>query len=99
MKSLLILIFGAVLLFSCQVSEQQSFRKMTEEELIAYNATVPLEQNVFCFEDVRTGSFIRKIRCMTLFDIITDVEENSAFLDILNYDHRPYVPNNPFGND
>tara|TARA_B100001996_G_scaffold365101_1_gene334674 strand:- start:322 stop:618 length:297 start_codon:yes stop_codon:yes gene_type:complete len=98
MRNLLVLIFAAVVLFSCQASEQQSFRKMTEEELIAYNANVPLEQNVFCFEDVRTGSFIKKIRCMTLYDIITEVEDNTFYLDMLNYDHSPYVPTH-FGND
>jgi len=71
-------LFGA-----CQ-SAVTPFRKMTDEELIAYNATVPLEQNVICFKDLRTDSHIRKTRCMTILDILTEAETNARTIDALN---------------
>ena len=74
--------------FGMLVAESQTtdkpFRKMSDEELIAYNATVPLEQNVICFKDLRTDSHIRKTRCMTIMDILTEAETNARTIDALN---------------
>ena len=85
MKTSVKLLFAALILASCQSSENVSFRQMTEEELIAYNSTVPLGDSVFCFEDVRTGSHIRKKHCLTLQEIINQVNDNSHALGVLNY--------------
>ena len=49
-----------VLIFACQTTDTP-FRKMTDEELIAYNSTVPLEQNVICFKDLRTTVISEKL--------------------------------------
>ena len=68
---------------ACQTTDKP-FRKMTDEELIAYNSTVPLEQNVICLKDLRTDSHIRKIRCMTIMDILTEAESNARMVDALN---------------
>ena len=76
------LALGAMVL-SCQTTDKP-FRKMTDEELIAYNSTVPLEQNVICLKDLRTDSHIRKIRCMTIMDILTEAESNARMVDALN---------------
>ncbi len=73
----------AVMVVACQAIETP-FRKMTDEELISYNATVPLEQNVICFKDLRTDSHIRKTRCMTIMDILTEAETNARTIDALN---------------
>ena len=67
----------------CQTTDTP-FRKMTDEELISYNSTVPLEQNVICFRDLRTDSHIRKTRCMTVMDILTEAESNARMVDALN---------------
>ena len=72
-----------IMLVACQTTGTP-FRKMTDEELIAYNATVPLEQNVICFKDLRTDSHIRKTRCMTIIDILTEAETNARTIDALN---------------
>ena len=89
MKNLLGIVSISIVLSSCNATDRTPFRKMTEEELIAYNSNIPLEHNVFCFEDVRTGSFIKKKRCMTLRDIIDNVEANSNWIGTLNYDSTP----------
>ena len=70
-------------MLSCQTTDKP-FLKMTDEELIAYNSTVPLEQNVICLKDLRTDSHIRKIRCMTIMDILTEAESNARMVDALN---------------
>ena len=73
----------AVMVVACQATDTP-FRKMTDEELISYNSTVPLEQNVICFKDLRTDSHIRKTRCMTIMDILTEAETNARTIDALN---------------
>ena len=75
--------FFGMLVAACQTTDKP-FRKMSDEELIAYNATVPLEQNVNCFKDLRTDSHIRKTRCMTIMDILTEAETNARTIDALN---------------
>ena len=90
---ILMVIVASVFVSSCANTDDHiPFHRMTEEQLVAYNQTVDLEDNVYCFEDVRTGSFIRKVRCMTLFDIVTAVNDNSHTLGVLNYGGTP-----PFG--
>jgi len=76
--------FIVLLLVACQ-TDQVAFHKMTEEELIAYNSTVPLGDNVYCINDVRTGSFIRRTHCLTLQEILDQVNDNSHTLGVLNY--------------
>ena len=68
----------------CMPNNGYAVSKMTDEELIAYNSTVPLEQNVICFKDLRTDSHIRKTRCMTIMDILTEAETNARTIDALN---------------
>ena len=74
---------SGVTVTGCQTTDTP-FRKMTDEELIAYNSTVPLEQNVIYFKDLRTDSHIRKVRCMTVMDILTEAESNARMVDALN---------------
>ncbi|NKB34412.1 MAG: hypothetical protein GKR91_15075 [Pseudomonadales bacterium] len=85
MKKLTFLLCTIFVLVSCQATDRTSFRQMTEEELIAYNSTVELGDNVYCFDDVRTGSFIRKKHCLTLQEIVNQVNDNSHTLGVLNY--------------
>jgi len=82
-KGLSWVLVSGVTVTGCQTMDTP-FRKMTDEELIAYNSTVPLEQNVICFKDLRTDSHIRKIRCMTVMDILTEAESNARMVDALN---------------
>lgn len=85
MLKLLFSILAILSLASCKTTGHAAFHKMSEEELIAYNSTVELGDNVYCFEDVRTGSFIRKTHCLTLQEIVDQVNDNSHTLGVLNY--------------
>jgi len=79
-----------LLLASCQGTNETVFRQMTDEELIAYNASVPLEDNVHCFNEARTGSYIRKKHCMTLRDIANQMNDSSLTLSTLSQNRVPY---------
>lgn len=65
------LVAGAmfVALASCN-NTQQNFRKMSEEELLAYNASVPILDQVYCREEVQIGSHIRQRVCVKIRDVL-----------------------------
>ena len=87
----LILPITILVLASCTSTPgETSFRKMTLEELLAYNSTVPLEDNVYCFEEARTGSYIRKKHCKTLREIANEMNDSSLTLGTLNQNRVPY---------
>ena len=74
-------------------SDQPSFRHMSDEELISYNANKPLQQNVIYFEEQNTGSFITKTQFRTLAELATE-RKNSRPLETPMNDPRIYsTPN------
>lgn len=86
MNKILIVLSTALLLASCQsTSSTPRFHRMTPEELQAYNETVQLIDMVYCFEEVRIGSNIKKKYCLTLYDIATALENTSSFIGTINY--------------
>jgi len=85
MNRLLILVSIALLLTACQTSDTPRFHKMTPVELQAYNESVELPDMVYCFEEVRIGSMIKKKYCLTLFEITTALDNTSSFIGTINY--------------
>lgn len=67
MKALLILFIPASVLTACE-STKPDFRRMSEEELLAYNATVPMMDQVFCETVPNTASRIPRRSCITVRD-------------------------------
>ena len=60
------LAFGVLLLIMSACSMQQpNFERMSEQELFEYNSTVSLSDQVYCRDDVRTGSHIPDRLCST----------------------------------
>ena len=51
--------------------------RMSEEELFAYNKSVDFWDQVYCTNDIRTGSHIRKRVCATLREL-QDYNSNQA---------------------
>lgn len=49
-------------------STRPNFKSMSEDELAAYNATVPLHQQVICEEIIPGLSRVRRRVCMTLME-------------------------------
>ena len=85
MSKLLVGVISCLVLVACETTDRPPFRRMTELELQAYNETVELPYMVYCFDEVRTGSFIRKKYCFTLLDIANGVNNNAHALGALNY--------------
>lgn len=66
-----ILLVGiAMLMLGACTAPGSIFKHMSEDELALYNATVPINDMVYCFEEVRTGSHIKKKYCSSLAEIV-----------------------------
>lgn len=61
-------------LVACSSVSQPAFHRMSEEELIAYNASVPNRDRVQCREEVAVGSHIRRRICTKVQDIINGTQ-------------------------
>lgn len=85
MNRIMIAALASVILASCTGTNQLAFHRMTEIELQVYNESVELPDMVYCFDEVRTGSFIKKRYCLTLLDIAVALEDNSHALGAVNY--------------
>lgn len=64
MKTMVLVIFTIVAISACN-TRQPNFSRMTEEELFQYNSTVGFFDQVFCQDEVRSGSHIRTRHCST----------------------------------
>ncbi len=62
MKTLLLGIASLLLLSSCATQELH-FKDMSVEQLANYNSTASLPNKVYCSNEVRVGSHIRKRSC------------------------------------
>lgn len=96
-KYILILFYGLTLL-SCVVPEQPSFQHMSDEELISYNSTRPLQQNVICFKQRKTGSHIADTRCLTLSEMASERGQSRPLNALVN-DPRIYSSPNRISRD
>jgi len=94
----LLVISTILALSSCSTSDQPSFRHMSDEELISYNANKPLKENVICFKKQNTGSFIKEIQCRTLAELAAE-RNNSRPIDTLVNDPRIYSSPNRLSRD
>ena len=96
-KYTLILSHGLILL-SCASSEQPSFQHMSDEELISYNSTRPLQQNIICFKERKTGSHIADTRCLTLSEMAAERSQSRPLNALVN-DPRIYSSPNRISRD
>ncbi len=62
-----------------------NFESLSEEELFAYNAEQPLLRQVICVNERRTSSHIRKRRCQSIHDIITERSTAGMQLQVLDW--------------
>lgn len=72
-------------LASCAAGGDKPFHRMSFQELADYNAAVAAEDYVYCFEEVRAGSHIRKRFCSTVEDMIYGLDNSVRYLDTINY--------------
>ena len=91
-------VYASLFLLCCSTADQPSFRSMSDEELISYNATKPLQENVICFKQQKTGSHIAETQCRTLAELATE-RNNGRPIDTLVNDPRIYSSANRLSRD
>ena len=68
MKKIILVVTTILALASCSATVIP-MERMSEEELLAYNNSVDFWDKVYCTNDIRTGSHIRKRVCATLGEL------------------------------
>jgi|TARA_B100001964_G_C13840711_1_gene425701 hypothetical protein len=81
----ILIALGLITLTTCTSSSKIAFNRMTGLELASYNETVEMPQKVYCFEEVRTGTFIKKRYCFSLAELATELHDNALSLGTINY--------------
>lgn len=76
---------GSVLLLAgCTGSEPLNFASMTPLEIDDYNRDRPIMEQIYCKEERRTGSHIRKMWCRTVQDWVEHNTRTMMALDTMN---------------
>ena len=70
MKIYLLFLFSLLSLVACVTQDNMNFEHMSEAELYEYNRSVSALEQIFCTEQVGTGSHIRKRSCSTVSELI-----------------------------
>jgi len=72
----------AFILTACN-SAQMDFERMSFPELVAYNRTVEPMDQVYCVEEIRAGSHIRRRHCETLIEIQENLARSASAINVL----------------
>ena len=59
------------------------FERMSTAELMAYNRTVEFMDQVYCVDEIRTGSHIRRRHCETLHQINERLSKSASAINII----------------
>ena len=75
----------AGLLVSCSSTPGGGdFRKMSSTELIAYNRTVEFWDQVYCADEIRAGTHIRRRYCETYMELQDRLTKAASSLNVLS---------------
>jgi hypothetical protein len=83
MKHLLVAPLAGLLLASC-ATQATNFASMSTEQLMAYNEGKPVLKQIYCTEEKRTGSHIRKNWCRSVEDWVEHNNRTLMALDTIN---------------
>ncbi|MCG8414392.1 MAG: hypothetical protein MI746_09255 [Pseudomonadales bacterium] len=87
----LLVSLSVTLLAACNTPGQPRFESMTPAELVEYNQSVGLLDQVVCKKEATTASFIRKRRCQTLGELTLSIY---GTLDTASPSTVIYIPHN-----
>ncbi|MEX0965026.1 MAG: hypothetical protein WDZ52_13400 [Pseudohongiellaceae bacterium] len=76
------LFLAAALGLSACTSMPIDFARMDAAELMAYNRSVKLWDQVHCVDEIRSGSHIRRRHCSTLLDIYSQLERSQSAINV-----------------
>lgn len=83
MYRILLAIIAILMLGACTASGP-NFKRMSDYELATYNAIVSTDEMVYCFEEIRTGSHIKKKYCSTLIEMTNALNDSAARIDAMH---------------
>jgi len=78
------LIIASVAVAACTTTDTREFERLSPAELAEYNRPLPMEEKVYCVEETRTGSHIRRRHCNTLLEIMTQMEKTVSQATVLS---------------
>ena len=81
--SLFMLATLCVSLSACSTN-RLNFERMEVAELIAYNRSVDFWDQVYCVNEIRAGSHIRRRHCSTLLEIYNQVDSSASAVNVLS---------------
>lgn len=65
-------------------SDKPAFRKMSYEEIVAYNANVDSSEQVYCREELRAGTHIKRLYCETVAEYESRMHSTIGKLNSVN---------------
>lgn len=74
---------GCLLIFTACAGAPIDFERMSAADLMAYNRGVEFWDQIYCSEEVRSGSHIRRRRCETLLDIKEGVGKSAEAINVI----------------
>lgn len=77
------LLFSLLGLTACS-SNNINFERMERDELVAYNRSVDFWDQVYCVDEIRAGSHIRRRHCNTLLEIQNQVDRSASAVNVLS---------------
>lgn len=79
----LYLVGCAFALTACNSNAPIDFERMSAGELMAHNRTVEFWDQVYCADEVRAGSHIRRRHCETLIEIKERVANSAEAINVI----------------
>lgn len=71
-------------LAACTVSDLPDFERLSPAELAQYNRSVEFWDQVYCVDDIRAGSHIRRRHCETLMELQENLLRQSSTVNVLS---------------
>ena len=81
---ILVLAISSILLASCANTGKINYNRMTSQEVAEYNQTVALMDQVYCTEDIRAGSHIRRRHCAPLNVLVDEYARSMNKINALH---------------
>lgn len=80
----ILLLASAILLASCMNTGAVNYNHLTQQEIADYNQSVALMDKVYCTEEIRLGSHIRRRHCAPLNLLVDEYQRSISKINALH---------------
>ena len=74
---------GCFLIFTACTASPVDFKHMSAADLMAYNRGVKFWDQIYCVDEIRIGSHIRRRHCETLLEIKEGIGNSAAAINVI----------------